>query len=449
LVSVPFSLSDINCKAFVEPYKHHGGRIKKARSLMCLTSGWLFSLVTALLTITRVDEARAKPKTDPAPDAKQQAAQAAKWLQEAFKGQPTPEAAEMLIAIAKGSKMGPSEGWFHAGQSRYSWKWLAEKHGVKATESIPKEKFLGSEAMFARLDRNKDGMLKSDDFDWSDRNLYAMQSSTVGFWFRTVNKASDGRLTREEWIKFFDETARGKDHMTIDDMRDAILVANAPKGGVPDEPTPEMLVRGLFRGEIGSMNEGPKLNDPAPDFALKSPDGKQTVRLSDQLGKKPVVLVFGNVTCGPFRAIYPRVDESTSLLELGEPMCDSMRLRSNIQISAPPAPMPVPKGIHFRFPTIATTMLPISAPLGRNAIRELMSNHLGRLSMPPAPRIAPTTVPMPNPITNPRRAAATISPTSSPERIPTTTAPRTPAKIPLIAPGTDPSMAALGSLMSL
>ncbi|HEY1861390.1 MAG TPA: deiodinase family protein, partial [Gemmataceae bacterium] len=47
----------------------------------------------------------------------------------------------------------------------------------------------------------------------------------------------------------------------------------------------------------------------APDFTLKSRDGKETVRLSDRIGKKPLVLVFGNVTCGPFRAIYPRVDD--------------------------------------------------------------------------------------------------------------------------------------------
>jgi alkylhydroperoxidase family enzyme len=33
------------------------------------------------------------------------------------------------------------------------------------------------------------------------------------------------------------------------------------------------------------------------------------MRLRDLVGKKPVVLVFGNVTCGPFRATYPRVDD--------------------------------------------------------------------------------------------------------------------------------------------
>src|SRR5262249_34958605 len=57
------------------------------------------------------------------------------------------------------------------------------------------------------------------------------------------------------------------------------------------------------------MNEGPKPNDPAPDFALKTRDGKGAVRLSDYFGKRPIVLAFGNVTCGPFRATYPRADD--------------------------------------------------------------------------------------------------------------------------------------------
>ena len=40
------------------------------------------------------------------------------------------------------------------------------------------------------------------------------------------------------------------------------------------------------------INEG----DTAPDFTLKSPDGKQTVTLSSFRGKRPVALVFGSYT---------------------------------------------------------------------------------------------------------------------------------------------------------
>ena len=75
-----------------------------------------------------------------------------------------------------------------------------------------------------------------------------------------------------------------------------------------DAPSPAVLIRGLFASEIGSMNEGPKLNVPAPKFTLKPVDGKDPVQLDKLLGSKPVVLVFGNFTCGPFRSFYPDVD---------------------------------------------------------------------------------------------------------------------------------------------
>ena len=63
-----------------------------------------------------------------------------------------------------------------------------------------------------------------------------------------------------------------------------------------------MLIRGLFRQEIGSLQPGPKLDETAPDFTLKTNDGKAEITLSKQIGPKPVVLIFGNFTCGPFRS---------------------------------------------------------------------------------------------------------------------------------------------------
>ena len=38
------------------------------------------------------------------------------------------------------------------------------------------------------------------------------------------------------------------------------------------------------------------VEDAAPDFELDTPDKKRTVRLSDFVGKRPVVLVFGSYT---------------------------------------------------------------------------------------------------------------------------------------------------------
>ncbi|MDO8544903.1 MAG: redoxin family protein [Opitutaceae bacterium] len=54
--------------------------------------------------------------------------------------------------------------------------------------------------------------------------------------------------------------------------------------------------------------ETTRLGDRAPDFALRTLDGKQTVKLSDFRGKKPVVLIFGSYTCPPFRDVYPTLE---------------------------------------------------------------------------------------------------------------------------------------------
>jgi hypothetical protein len=114
--------------------------------------------------------------------------------------------------------------------------------------------------------------------------------------FRKLNAHADGNLTKEELLQFFDTAAQGKDHVSADDFRDALLAGMFSRGRPEDAPKPAVLIRGLFAGEIGSMNEGPKLNEPAPDFTLKTVDGKGTVQLSKLIGTKPVVLAFGSFT---------------------------------------------------------------------------------------------------------------------------------------------------------
>jgi hypothetical protein len=61
------------------------------------------------------------------------------------------------------------------------------------------------------------------------------------------------------------------------------------------------FLNSFFRGEFGGLVPGPTLNQTAPDFTLKTSDGKCEVTLSKIVGPKPVVLVFGNYTCRPFR----------------------------------------------------------------------------------------------------------------------------------------------------
>jgi thiol-disulfide isomerase/thioredoxin len=109
-------------------------------------------------------------------------------------------------------------------------------------------------------------------------------------------------------LGFFEKVSQGKDFIRSEDLRDALI--GGPTGFLPgDAPNQDVLLRGLLRGEVGSLNEGPKVDQAAPDFQLTTQDGGRTIRLSEQLGSKPIVLVFGNFTCGPFRSFYPMVDE--------------------------------------------------------------------------------------------------------------------------------------------
>ncbi|OWK37766.1 Type I iodothyronine deiodinase [Fimbriiglobus ruber] len=241
--------------------------------------------------------------TDP-----QEAAKVADWVEKEYAGSPQPESVRMLVAILrKGAQIGGQDGWFRPAETRYTWKWLVGQQGLAAdAKALPAGKFHGSPALFDRLDRDGDGAITPGDLDWSDRNPDVQQLGMVSRLFRRMNTAGNGKLTREDLDEFFKKAARGKDHITPDDLRLLLY----PRGGyLPgDMPSTPMFTRGFLAGEIGSMSEGPRPGVATPDFTLKTVDGKDTVTLSKLVGPKPVVLVFGNFTCGPFRALYPEVE---------------------------------------------------------------------------------------------------------------------------------------------
>jgi hypothetical protein len=279
-----------------------------------LTAGFLFAaLATSAALADQLPGTPPPPKLPVLDPAKltdpKEAARAADRLENDFPAATRPEAVKMLIAILRGDWTTGASGWFGPAESRFGWKWLAERHGVDpAKGGITKDQFRGPEPLFARLDRDGDGRIEAGDFDWSDDNPFVIQSNLATRFFRRMNTTGDSRLTQAQMDAFFKKVADGKDHITPDDLR-AALLPSGPSGFNPgDAPTLEMLVRGLYSGELGSIHEGPKVGAKAPDFALKTLDGKGTVRLSDLIGPKPVVLVFGNFTCTPFRALAGEVD---------------------------------------------------------------------------------------------------------------------------------------------
>src|SRR4030095_7957589 len=100
------------------------------------------------------------------------------------------------------------------------------------------------------------------------------------------------------WLAFFERAAQGKDHLTPDDLRLALMPPSPPKtakkGPPSGMPSPKLLIEALFRNELGSPFEGPRAATLAPDSTLARLDGEGTVTLSRLLGDKPVVLIFGS-----------------------------------------------------------------------------------------------------------------------------------------------------------
>ena len=225
-----------------------------------------------------------------------------------------PEVAEMAWAIlAKGSRMGGTDGWFHPGRGRYGWDWLAARFDADRDGAITAEEFRGPADLFERLDRDRDGAVTADDLDWTGKAAYFRQAVPAGFVFATSDTNRNGRVSREEWLALFDRAAEGRGSLGADDLR-RLLIPPTPRRPPADSfrpgdaPTTAALFRGLLNGELGSRFEGPELEQLAPDFTLATKDGDRRVTLSDLRGKRPVVLVFGNFTCSPFRSQSGTID---------------------------------------------------------------------------------------------------------------------------------------------
>jgi hypothetical protein len=207
------------------------------------------------------------------------------------------EAVEMVTAVVNGSQMGPGEGWFHAGQSRYSWQWLAARYDANHDGVITREEFTGPPAVFERLDRDGNGVITADDFDWSEKSPFVQQADMAEHVFRMIDRNSNGKLSRAEWDSFFEKMAKERDFVTQEDLRTALFPPRprpAP-GQSAGGPTPDIFLKGLLTGELGSLFPGPSVGQVAPDFTLKTEDGQAEMSLSEFHGK-PVVLVFGSFT---------------------------------------------------------------------------------------------------------------------------------------------------------
>jgi len=228
-------------------------------------------------------------------------------IEKAYEGRQMPEAVSMYLVIARGGQLDGTAGWFHPAVSRFSFDWLAKHQQSDPQQPLTKQKFAGQERIFEQLDRDHDGSLTEFDLDWSDSNPWVRQSYMVNRIFRRMEADGDGLLTADELNTWFGKLSGDGQPIRFEQFRDALVPPGS--GFSPgDMPSKEILIKGFLAGEIGSLQEGPGLDEAAPDFTVRAISGGDTVKLSDRLGKRPMVLVFGNFTCGPFRSMYPTVE---------------------------------------------------------------------------------------------------------------------------------------------
>jgi hypothetical protein len=173
---------------------------------------------------------------------------------------------EMLSALVNGLPIRPGMGCYRPSVSRYSWNWLAARHGIDPGGDLARKEFQESAELFEQVDRHGDGVLNAADFDW---------------W---------GDMSRN-WGKAMAQRQRPPG------MRG---------GGRWIHP---FALRNLLNGDFGSPFNGPGLGELAPDFTLTTQNGKERITLSQYRGQKPVVLIFGSITCGMTRNRFETLEK--------------------------------------------------------------------------------------------------------------------------------------------
>jgi EF hand len=192
---------------------------------------------------------------------------------------------------------GSPGGWYHPSISRYTWQWFASRFDGNGDGAILRAEFTGPVSAWERLDRDHDGVIAATDFDWSERSAWYQMARQGSRRFDMIDSDANGRISAEEWQAYFAIVADGKDHLTNDDLRDAMFInAERPRSRFATFADRVDRLKVILNGDIGSMFEGPGLGATAPDFTLASHDRQGVARLSEHRGKKPVVLIFGSFT---------------------------------------------------------------------------------------------------------------------------------------------------------
>jgi hypothetical protein len=251
----------------------------------------LFLLAGATASIAAADEPT-KPPATPSEAHRRDVEEVRAALRESYPDRP--EWVDMLVSILVDEPMRPDFGWFRTAktQTRFDWKSTRARLDRDRDGRIARPEFAGSDADFARLDRDRDGVLTAPDFDFAG----SLSPSPGALVFARLDRNGNGKITRDELDAFFRSADRDdQGFLSVADLQAAFTPPPAPQSGSAG-PSKATLLRGLFRQELGALEPGPTLGAPAPDFTLETHDRHGVVKLSEHLGKRPVVLIFGSFT---------------------------------------------------------------------------------------------------------------------------------------------------------
>jgi hypothetical protein len=264
---------------------------------------WAIALLGLIVPppLTAADPPVRQPSASPQPA--REGRSGAAYLEKSWPDHP--EWLAMLADIlVKGERMSGRDGWFRKGvaQTRFDWSRTRAAFDKDGDESISRSEFRGPDADFARLDRNRDGALTAPDFDFASATAGAVPASLL---FSLADRDGNGKVTRAELDALFTATDRdGLGFLSLADLQRVIVQAPPTKRGspgAPEGPSRWTFLKSFLRAELGPFPAGPALNETAPDFTLRLVHSQDNVTLSKLVGPKPVVLVFGNFTCRPFR----------------------------------------------------------------------------------------------------------------------------------------------------
>ena len=114
------------------------------------------ALAWAAITMVAADDPK-KPPATPQEARRREAAEVARALQESWPDHP--EWVDMLTGILQDEPMGPKYGWFRTAvaQTRFDWDSTRKRYDRDGDGRVARPEFAGSDADFARLDRDHDG----------------------------------------------------------------------------------------------------------------------------------------------------------------------------------------------------------------------------------------------------------------------------------------------------